>query len=150
MFVYTLNKGCLNRSLMHCTCLCRNILDFFQQSFEPVFYHRRIYLISHNSCGSSCSPGIDKCKRTVIPHFTHHIQSILEILFRFARESYNNICCKGNIRHSFPYFSHQLKILFFCISAIHFLKNPGTSGLNRQMKMAAYLFRLRHYLYQFV
>ena len=43
----------------------------------------------------------------------------LEILFRFSRKTYNDICSKGNIRYGITDLVYKLQILFFVITAVH-------------------------------
>mgnify|MGYP006867241814 CR=1 FL=1 len=67
------NQHFLNGSFVYSTYLCCNCLNFFQETVKTIFYNILRNLIFH--CGSrrSGSLGVDKCKRTVVSHFSYNI-----------------------------------------------------------------------------
>ena len=94
---------------------------------------RRFDLILHNSCRCSCSPGINKCKCTVIPYFTHHSQSILKIFFRFRRKAHHNVGSQLTIGNIFVQKFDLFQIFGRRIFSVHQPKNPIGTRLHRQM-----------------
>src|SRR5699024_5747736 len=91
MIIPALYEDFLNSSLMDCADLSGDLLYFSQKTIETVFYYVLRNLIFHHGGGGSAPLGVDKSKRAVIAHLSHHIQRLLEVFLSLSRESYDDV-----------------------------------------------------------
>ena len=116
---FLLYEDLLNSSLETGRSLSAFFLNQSQKTVKTVFYYILRYLILHFGSRCAASFGINKGKRRIKIAFFHNVQSILEILFRFSRKTYNDICSKGNIRYGITDLVYKFQILFFVITAVN-------------------------------
>ena len=115
--------------------------DFFFQFLYPVhsfFFHLIGHLVGIGCRRRAGAAGVWIYVDAGEADFFLRFQGFLEILFRFPRETDDQVGGQGNARYLGPQFGNEFLELGQPVVAVHAFQHGVGAGLDGQVEMAAY------------
>ena len=119
--VYFLRQDLLHRARVPAAHLGGDGLHLLQKPVEAPLHHVLRNLVLHGRRRRPGPSGIDESERAVVPHLSHHVHGLLEVLFGLPGEAHDDVRGQRNIGNGCLYLIHQRKILLLRIPAVHLL-----------------------------
>ena len=128
---------------------CR-LLHYFQKPVKSLLCLFLRHLVFHGRSRGACALGIEESEGIVKFYSADYVNGLIHILRCFPGKPHNNIRGDGHIRDLPADSQGKVQILLPGVAPVHSLQDPGGTGLQRKVQVAADFFGLFHHLYQFL